>query len=132
MTRFVLYAPPSYIAARPEVRRLVVNGCGPAGWKGELVPNTLYGLNVAPACDIHDWMYVAGETIADKHEADRVFLNNLLRLIEAAGGPGWLRWLRRRRARIYYEAVRLFGGPAFWQQKNPPERLITAADAANT
>ena len=126
-----LYAPASYVAAPPEVRRLATNGCGTDGWKGAIVPETMYGLDVSPACNIHDWMYVAGETIADKDEADRAFLNNLLRLIEACGGPGWLGWLRRRRARIYYEAVRLFGGPAFWRRKNPPETLITAAEAAN-
>lgn len=68
-------------------------------------------------------MYAAGSTIADKEEADRVFLNNMLRLITAAGGLGALRWLRRQRASRYYEAVCLFGGPAFWGGKNPAQTL---------
>ncbi|OHD24621.1 MAG: hypothetical protein A2Y38_16740 [Spirochaetes bacterium GWB1_59_5] len=125
-----LFAPASYVTAGRQTRGLVVNGCGPEGWKGALVPETMYGLDVAPACNIHDWMYVAGQTLADKEEADRVFLNNLLRLIVAADGPAWLRWLRRRRARTYYEAVSHFGGPAFWSGKNPDTQLITAAAAA--
>ncbi len=125
----LLFAPASYVEAAPEVRRIAVNGCGPGGWLADLVPDTLYGLDVAPACNIHDWMYAAGQTIEDKAEADRVFLNNLLRLIDAAGGWWVLRWLRRRRARTYYEAVRLFGGPAFWTGKNPGTHLITAASA---
>ena len=126
----LLFAPAAYVAAPADVRRLVVNGCGTGGWKGALVPDTIYGLDVAPACNIHDWMYQAGSGIADKDEADRTLLNNLLRLIDAAGGPWWLRRLRRRRALVYYEAVRLFGGPAFWSGKNPPDTLIHAAAAA--
>lgn len=126
----MLYAPTAYVKAGDGVRRIVVNGCGPAGWKGQLIPDTAYGLDISAACNIHDWMYLAGSTLAEKEEADRVFLNNLLRLIEAAGGPWLLRRLRRRRARLYYEAVRLFGGPAFWSGKNPDSHLITAAAAA--
>lgn len=63
-------------------------------------------------------MYHVGQTVADKEEADRVFLNNLLRLIEA--GSGWLKMLRRRRALDYYQAVVAFGGPAYWAGKNSP------------
>lgn len=125
----MLYAPESYVAAAPIVRGRVVNGCGTAGWKGALVPETMYGLVVTPACNIHDWMYIAGSTIDEKDEADRCFLNNLLRLIDAAGGPVLLRWLRRRRARTYYEAVHLFGGPAFWSSKNPVTNTLTALEA---
>lgn len=127
----LLYAPAAYVNAATVVRRLVVNGCGTGGWKGALVPETIYGLDVTAACNIHDWMYVAGETIADKEEADRTFLNNLLRMVDASGGPWLLRRLRRRRARIYYEAVKIFGGPAFWHNKNPQGTMITAAMAAN-
>lgn len=120
-----LYAPPAYITATETVREMVTNGCGPGGWKVDLVPDTIYGLDVAPACNIHDWMYMAGQTIADKEEADRVMLNNLLRLIEATDCPSWLRWLRRRRAHSYYLAVHQFGGPAFWSGKNQQSELLT-------
>lgn len=120
-----LYAPPAYVNASPEVIARVVNGCGTSGWKGELVPETMYGLDVSPACNIHDWMYAAGSTLAEKDEADRVLLNNCLRLIAAAGGLNLLRWLRRRRAHTYYEAVHAFGGPAFWEGKNQNCELFT-------
>jgi len=122
-----LFAPPSYRAASKEVRAIAVNGCGTGGWKGFLVPETMWGLDIREACNIHDWMYLAGETIADKDEADRVFLNNLLRLIESGSRWEWLAALRRRRALKYYEAVRVFGGPAFWNGKNPPETMEEAA-----
>lgn len=124
-----LYAPASYVAASPEVRAAVVNGCGPGGWKADLVPDTIWGLNIAAACDIHDWMYTLGTTLAHKDEADRVFLNNMLRLIDAAGGWRLLRALRRARARVYFEAVQHFGGPAFWKGKNPAEEIILATEA---
>lgn len=113
-----LYAPESYIQALPAVRAQISNGCGPAGWKYKLISDSIWGLNIKVCCDIHDWMYAAGETLADKGEADRVFHNNMLRMIEAAGGPAWLQTLRRRRAKTYYLAVEYGGGPAFWHNKN--------------
>lgn len=122
-----LYAPPSYVSATVEVRLAAVNGCGTGGWKGAIVPETLWFLDISEACNIHDWMYIAGSTIADKDEADRVFLNNMLRLIEGAGGPWLLQRLRRNRAWIYYEAVHKFGGPAFWAAKNPQTTMMGVA-----
>lgn len=121
---YQLYAPQSFIAASAAVRAVVTNGCGAKGWKVDLVPDTLYGLDVADVCDIHDWMYAEGETIADKDEADRVLLNNLLRKIAAKTKYVWLRWLRRKRALKYYQAVAEFGGPAFWAEKNKPENIV--------
>lgn len=125
-TSVTLYAPPSYARATVAVREQVVNGCGPGGWLGELVPERIWGLSIHAACDIHDWMYATGETMADKNEADDVFRNNLLRLITAAGGPWWLKALRRHRALVYFAAVRSFGGPAFWAGKNPTETAYIA------
>lgn len=115
-----LYAPESYWQASQEVRDVVTNGCGTSGWKGALVPETMWGLSVTPACNIHDWQYSCGATLADKEEADRCFLNNMLRIIESAGGWWVLKSLRRTRAKDYYDAVYCFGGPAFWDGKNPP------------
>ena len=66
-------------------------------------------------------MYAVGVTQADKDEADRVFLNNMLRIIEAKTEFGPLKPLRNRRALKYYEAVKYFGGSAYWNHKNKPE-----------
>ncbi|MBU0665364.1 MAG: hypothetical protein KJ990_12585 [Proteobacteria bacterium] len=111
-----LFAPELYWSLTPEIRTEICNGCGLALAKFDFVPNHIYGLCISDACNIHDYMYHVGETLADKEEADRVFLNNMLRLIEA--GTGWLKIFRRRRALKYYEAVTAFGGPAFWSGKN--------------
>lgn len=96
----------------------IANGCGTAGWKGGLVPDKIYGLSVQEACEIHDVDYHWGETIDHKYEADRTFLNNMIRLIQAKKRAWW--WttrLRLRMARKYYWAVKYFGGPAFWENK---------------
>lgn len=127
-----LFAPKSYRTAPRHYRAAVANGCGTAGWKGTLVPDTIYGLRVTSACNIHDWMYHYGNTLADKDEADRVFLNNLLRLINGSTRCGLLRTLRRRRALKYYHAVRLAGGPAFWDSKNAADTIIPSTIAEIT
>jgi len=121
-----LYAPEFYMTLAPEDRARMVNGCGPGGWKLDIVPDTIYGLDISSACDIHDYMYTVGLELADKEEADRVFLNNMLRLIQANSSCWLLRKLRRQRARTYYEAVSHFGGPAFWSGKNPQTHLVAA------
>ena len=111
-----LYAPTSYTDASNDEREKVVNGCGAAGSKFDFVPDTILGLNVSCCCHIHDWMYDKGATLEDKKEADRVFLNNVLRVIEDKGG--WFKRWRRRIAYGYYIAVKKFGGPAYWANKN--------------
>ena len=115
MTFVKLWCPESYKRATAEERKRKCNGCGTKGLGGILVPDTMYGLNIKEACDIHDWMYAEGNTITHKNTADRVFRNNLLRIINARPhGRGIISFLRRRRARAYYKAVKHFGGPAFW------------------
>lgn len=114
-----LYKPVSYTKADKGLLEFICNGCGSARAKFDFIPDSIYFLKIREACDIHDWMYHFGQTIEDKKEADRVFLNNLLRLIEATEGifNRILKPLRRRRALKYYEAVTAFGGPAFWSGK---------------
>lgn len=115
----VLYAPEDFKAAPIELLRFVCNGCGAKNSRFDFVPDSMWGLDVSATCHIHDWMYQEGTMHEDKLEADRVMLNNLLRLIERQ--DGWcqvmLKPLRRRRALKYYEAVVQFGGPAFWNGK---------------
>jgi len=105
----------SYRASTANERERICTGCGLSGWKGDLVPETIYGLNISEACNIHDWDYHFGKTIEDKHRADNVFLDNMLILIEQAGG--WKKWFRRWRAMTYYSAVRDFGHDAFMSNK---------------
>ena len=121
--KIALYAPPEYWACDPEMRKKITGGCGPGGWGDWLVPDTMYGLDVKPACEIHDFYYgpLMPGTHECKEEADRVLLNNLIRIIEAKTKSEILKAMRRRRAKTYYQAVKTFGGPAFWKNKNLPE-----------
>lgn len=112
-----LFAPESYYRLSEEDKAAICNGMGSANSiLSPIIPNTMYLLDVEECGNIHDFMYYIGKTLEDKKEADRVFLNNMLRVIDAKGG--WLVWFRRSRARKYYLAVKYFGGPAFWDGKN--------------
>ena len=114
-----LYAPEAYVKMDPKKRKEIVNGCGAANARFDFVPDHIWGLRITEVCNIHDYMYNVGENNEDKEVADRVFLNNLIRLINAKGGA--LKYLRRIRAREYYMAVKHFGGSAFWDGKNISE-----------
>lgn len=123
-----LYAPSKYWTSSHEDLSVVANGCGTSGWKGLLVPDTLWGLSVSGSCNIHDWMYHYGKNSNDKLEADRAFLNNMVRTINYHTSNWGLRKLRLSRARTYFEAVQIFGGPAFWDNKNTLEEFKLASD----
>jgi len=112
-----LVAPAAYWQATPAQKALICNGAGPDRYAW-LVPDTIYGLRITEAANIHDWMYVFGETEQEKENADTTFLLNLFRIINehttTVPLAGWcMRWLRHRRAVAYYEAVCDFGHGAY-------------------
>ena len=117
MREVELFAPPEYWRLTDEERDRY--RCGPGrGVLERLVPENIYGLCITPACGIHDFMYFIGEDDYDKTDADDVLLNNMVRIIEAHTTNQVLLCLRLRRAKTYYQAVKVFGGPAFWNSKN--------------
>lgn len=111
----VLEAPESYWRMSVEYRNRMTNGCGPGGWKYDLVPDTIWGLDVHDACDIHDWCYFIGKTESDKQESDDMFLRNLNTIIMAKTDLAITRRLRMRRARKYHWFVVHCGHDAFWE-----------------
>jgi hypothetical protein len=114
----VLFAPTGFKLASTKKLESICNGCGAANAKFDFVPDRIYGTCITYACHIHYFMYNEGLTIEDKQEADRVFLNNLLRLIDKDKHK-WYKptKLQRIRAKEYYQAVDWFGGPAFFNGK---------------
>jgi hypothetical protein len=120
-----------YVFAAHEQRAAVCNGAGPRrfGW---LVPDTFWGLCITESANNHDWDYQWGETIEDKHEADRTFRNNMLRqadtlrVKEKCKTNSWIcrKWNEYKHQRRldmineYFKAVDSFGGPAFWDKTN--------------
>jgi len=108
----------------------VNNGCGPEGWKGKIIPDTIYGISIKEACKIHDYEYFIGKTLKDKERADKRFLKNMKLIFEhkancskifnPSRGIGAyiyyskiLNTLRGIRAYIYYKSVVLAGREYF-------------------
>lgn len=111
-----LLCPISMAAMRMDDIMLQTNGCGREGIEGRLVPDTIWGLDISPACRVHDIMYQQAEErarrhksqkrlTADEHFADGVMACNLVQLIQQRTGNRLLRWLRLRRAHKYTDAV---------------------------
>ena len=117
--------PCCYHAATKDQKDGIVGGCGAGDGFGDyIVPDKLLGLSIKKACKIHDWMYAYGVTLGEKEFSDRVFLNNMLRLIrDNQSRLKSVNFLRRNFAKSYYLAVKWFGAPAYWDGKNKPEEL---------
>lgn len=107
----------SYRKASCAQREAVCNGCGSARAKFDFVPDSIWGLSIEEACDNHDWDYHEGEIFDDKVVADRTWLNNMLRIIDARSKSKIIRNIRRNRAHVMYKLVCKYGGPAFWNGK---------------
>lgn len=88
------------------------DGCG-SGWNEPIVPDTIYGLSIRQACCIHDHRYTIGGYEADKENADKEFLSNMLTLIDNNKKWYYPTWLARRRAMTYYDAVIRAGEGSF-------------------
>jgi len=116
--KVALFAPPDFWSLTPEQKQEICNGCGPGAWKVDLVPDHPLGLHFDEACNIHDYCYAVGKTVADKEAADRIFFNNMLRVVDATTTGLFEALQGRALALAYYEAVKHFGGPAFWEGKN--------------
>lgn len=113
--KIILFAPKVYSLLSKEEKAAYCNGCGAK--EGICIPSTFYGLDISEACNIHDFMYAVGTTLNHKDKADRAFLNNLTRIIVARSN--WItKPLRLKRAKLYYNAVKYFGGKAYWAGKN--------------
>jgi hypothetical protein len=58
----------------------ITNGCGPDRPTG-LVPNSILGVDLKPACDIHDYTYAKPGLMEDRKDADNLFLVNMHKLM---------------------------------------------------
>lgn len=114
-----LFAPAEYWQLTDAKKCAIVNGCGPGGWKAKFIPNHILWISITEACNIHDYMYSVGVAEYDREEADRVFMNNMMRIIESTPQFWVARRWRRRLALEYYQQVRDFGAVFFWNGKNP-------------
>lgn len=118
-----LFAPAEYWLLTDTEKAKLVNGCGPGGWKKKYIPDHILWINIVEACNIHDYMYAVGANEDDRLEADSVFSNNMLRIVESTPQNWFLRRWRRRLVTEYYQQVRDFGSIYFWEGKNPKSTL---------
>jgi hypothetical protein len=110
-----LYAPHAFYKLSANAIDEATGGCGP-GEKGDrVVPDTAWGLRITRACRIHDFMYSKLCTATQK-TADRVFLNNMRRLVLHGSKIKILIPPRRVRVKAYYLAVK-YGGKSSVSEK---------------
>lgn len=84
------------------------------------IPNTIWGLDITPASDIHDVEYsvpdkfnTLSEALKHKKKADYNFYLNMEILIMKANSWGWVESFRLNRAKVYYFALRKLGEGSF-------------------
>ena len=86
-------------------------------WKCKLIPRTIMLIDINVCAYIHDFWYDLGGDENDRIKADAVFLADMLRWIEETKmfwAIGWyIRKLARKRALMYYSAVRTLGKDNF-------------------
>ena len=109
-----LHIPLSFRYLSPEKKESICNGCGSKG--GVDVFDTMWGLSVTEACNIHDYMWHVSSTVKGLEESNELFWFNMKVLIKR--GSWWLRGLRYARAHKYYLAVKWFGTSAYAKERD--------------
>ena len=106
-------------ALRQSASRSLGFGCGPTGWKHNLVSDNIFlggwwhSDDPLLACVVHDVMYEAGGDEEDRKLSDDTFLWNMQTLISRSEVPFVVKLLRRLQAHIYHRACRKFGETSF-------------------
>jgi len=91
-------------------------GCGPGGFGDWIVPDTVYGLSVTPACRRHDFRYRYRQNRNNKTRKldDNEFLANMQIIVDSKTKGFFLRRLRFTRCRTMHWFVRTLGKKAYY------------------
>jgi len=111
---YELAAPESFWNTEIDTRQVVINGCGPGGFGDYLIPDTVYFMSIKSACKIHDWMFLVFNTDEGFELANQIFLDNMRRINNTYTKTKALKFVRDRRIKKYYYAVRDFGRLFFY------------------
>ncbi len=97
-------------------------GCGPGGAGDFIVPDTMWGLSVRPACRGHDFEYrfCHDRSRSARKSADKRLLKNCLIIVNEKSVRWQYKKMRKIRCHTYYYMVRWFGGGS-WKLENSPE-----------
>jgi len=109
-----LAAPWSFWTADAELRRAVVNGCGPGKAGDWLVPDNIIGLNAKPSCEIHDWMFAVYNCKEGFDLSNNLFKNNLIRSNRQHVGMGFMKKARIPIILGYFFFVHWIGEPSYY------------------
>ncbi len=104
-----MLAPEGYWNLSEAEQYEISNGCGPAK-ATSLVPDSILGISLTPACDIHDYTYTNPQSMEKRKLADDLFLENMRRLLNQDLKSPALKFFGLAGIQFYYLAVRLFGG----------------------
>ena len=95
--------------------------CGPGnGIEEKIIPETIWGLRISPACYVHDHSWSLAEpTWEGFHAANSMFLHNLIAIVQAKSKRTFLKHLRLYRCVTYFDAVDSdIGADIFWRLKS--------------
>jgi len=87
----------------------IIGGCGPGKWGNRLVPDSILGVDIGPACDIHDYTYLIGKTEEEKTNADIELFANGFRIIKQKSKNRLMSFFRAVILTWYFLAV-AYGG----------------------
>lgn len=107
-----LYIPANYDKLSDDDKSRICNGVGSKRFA--FIPESIIGVSIHEPANIHDYMYFVGKNLWEKGFADRMFLYNMLVVIQEKESR--LNGVRKRVAFLYYQAVRGFGTPAFFSK----------------
>jgi len=87
----------------------VNDGCGPGGWKNNLIPDVFLWADFKEACRIHDYDFFLGGNLADFEAANERFYQNMLIAIHNCQKAKLLNPVKRAMARLYRNKVIKYG-----------------------
>ena len=85
-------------------------GCGPGNFGDRLVPDSILGVNIKPACYLHDCRYSEADTPEKKYEGDVELFTNSAKIIHIESANKFTKWIRMRIVFHYFAAVDIGGG----------------------
>ena len=114
----IYYAPEGYWKlSKEDKKKIKLNKCGGDKITATLVPDYILGVDISEVCNVHDYMYLKGETAEDKKRAEKIFYDNLQVAVNEKKGNGFVRFLRRGIASIYAKLASLLGHFYFKKKK---------------
>ena len=91
------------------------NGCGAKG--GVNVPDTMWGVRVSAACNIHDIDWKNSTSYTDLVDANMAFRRNLEKILDEESANKLTLWLRLNRMSRYYRMVKLVGTDVYAKER---------------